>query len=72
MRQYLSASLSRIDGRVKETPKQKKLDALLGKERPGLVDANLYSSETGPYNGRSVESILISRGYNAADKTRGC
>lgn len=73
MRQYKSITLSRIDGPLKESAKQKKLDALLGgKEQRGLVDVGLYSSESGPYNGRSVESILIRRGYNAADKTTGC
>lgn len=70
--QYGSALLRRIDGPVKETAKSKKLDALLGREVPGLVDVNLYSSETGTYNGSTVESIILSRGYNAGDKTTGC
>ena len=72
MRQYKSAALLRIDGPVKETAKQKKFETVFGKEQPGLVDASLYSSETGPYNARSVESILINRGYNATDKASGC
>lgn len=72
MLQYRSATLAQIDGPVKETAKQKKLDALLGKEQSGLVDAALYSAESGPFNGRSVEAILIRRGYSLSDDTAGC
>jgi len=72
LRQYRSLVLARIEGPFKVSQKQKKFVALFGKGVPGLIDVSLYSSETAPYNGNTVEGIVLQAGYNAQDKRNGC